>query len=124
VISLITASPAAQLIANRPSRQLATTLRIPVHTTVVTVGFGVYDELGGFDMLAAVAQRADSGVMARTAEGPQFEVPGKPLASVSASGSRAPNGNEHSRPQQDSHPSGRLETNCRISVTNAPSRSR
>jgi hypothetical protein len=34
-------------------------------------------------------------------------VPGRPLASVSQTGSRAPSGNEHSRPRQDSHPSRR-----------------
>jgi hypothetical protein len=37
----------------------------------------------------------------------QFEVPGRPLASVSDTGSRAPSGNEHSRTHPDSHPSRR-----------------
>jgi hypothetical protein len=43
----------------------------------------------------------------KRARGQQFEVPGRPQASVSDTGSRAPSENELSRPRTDSHPSRR-----------------
>src|SRR3954452_7637345 len=44
----------------------------------------------------------------KRARGQQFEVPGRPLASVSnKTGSRTPSENEHGRPHPDSHPSRR-----------------
>src|SRR3954462_6287313 len=46
----------------------------------------------------------------RRARGQQFEVPGRPLASVSETGSSAPSASELSRSHRDSHPSRRPET--------------